>query len=345
MFDTLYMMVKGQVGYFGPVDRIASYFRDIGFERDLLINRYAIPSTLNPADFIIDLTHGDESAREIEEVVTVEDAAQEFSADNPAENDVFIPEIHVSPPQPRIPLSRSSTNSLPGPSKLKIDIMRKPGGTRMVGSKNLSTKPPRIKSPKKTELKLPPISTKGLVAVHSGRNSRRSSACTDFSTDATSLPDSDSNYMINHLGPIRYSTLNESYLRSNLGMENDSELARISVSESESEANSGKRPRRAFAISMIAQAKILITRSHLNSIRNPGFHVSWIVGGISFLFYGLIYLGLRTSSLVEQIETDPDLLDKLVAFEYWDSQRAFIFQLVSAIVFLQLETLTTGKLN
>jgi hypothetical protein len=319
MFDTLYVMVKGQVGYFGPVDRIATYFRNIG---------YAIPAGLNPADFIIDLTHGDESVKTEEAAVTVEDATMESKT---AENDIIVSEI--VPPPPRIPLSRSSTNSLPaGPSKLKIDLVRKPGGSRMAERK---TRPPRGK----IELKLPPISTKGLVAAQSERNSRRSSVDTNLSAyGAASLPDS--NYMIQHLGPIRHSTLNESYLKSSLGLENDAELANIAIIESE--GSNGKKQTRAFAISLIAQSKILITRSHLNSTRNPGFHVSWIVGGISFLFYGLIYLGLRTSSLVEQIETDHSALDKLVAFEYWDSQRAFIFQLVSAIVFLQLETLTTG---
>lgn len=50
MFDNIYMMVRGRVAYFGPLERISSYFRKIG---------YPIPSDMNPADFIIDLTHDD----------------------------------------------------------------------------------------------------------------------------------------------------------------------------------------------------------------------------------------------------------------------------------------------
>lgn len=67
-------------------------------------------------------------------------------------------------------------------------------------------------------------------------------------------------------------------------------------------------------------------------MRNPGYFVSWIVGVVSFLFYGLIYLGLRTNGSVTR--------DTL---EWWESQRAFLFQIATAIIFLQLESLTAGR--
>ena len=68
-------------------------------------------------------------------------------------------------------------------------------------------------------------------------------------------------------------------------------------------------------------------------MRNPGYFASWIVGAVSFLFYGLIYLGLRTNGYVAR-----------GTLEWWESQRAFLFQVITAVIFLQLESLTTGTI-
>lgn len=87
---------------------------------------------------------------------------------------------------------------------------------------------------------------------------------------------------------------------------------------------------------------LILQRSHINNMRNPGFFVAWIVGGISFLFYGLIYLGLRTSNLVQRVQSGDIPTGDTTSIDYWDSQRSFIFQIITAIVFLQLETLTSG---
>lgn len=48
MFDNLLLMVGGRVAYFGATNHVRSYFQSIG---------QPIPSGINPADFIVDLTH------------------------------------------------------------------------------------------------------------------------------------------------------------------------------------------------------------------------------------------------------------------------------------------------
>ena len=153
-----------------------------------------------------------------------------------------------------------------------------------------------------------------------GHGSRKSSTDTNMSMDALSIPDTDSTCMVNHLGTIRHDALFESYKKSSLGLENQAELSH--THEQVLESNTGveamqmdgadepsrREPSQSKEctdnFSLVAQTRILITRSHLNSIRNPGFHVSYLVGGVSFLFYGLVYLGLRTSSLVDSVRRD-----------------------------------------
>lgn len=371
LFDTLFMMVKGRVGYFGHVDRIASYFSTIG---------YPIPPRLNPADFIIDLTHGSDSPVVPPASIGMTVSCLLIAADVAAVEDAELEEVvspdakvlarghhqHIIPPPsaapPLIPPGRAPSEAI----RMKIDLVRSVyDGPRASGGSRVHR--PRNHSPPKTDAKLSTPATvsgkhhggvspsiglsgrgnasggkhHGLLApiahTTTGRSSRKAST-------ETNMSDADSTYMLNHLGPIQHDMLYESYKNSSLAGENERELLDIHASSADVERNGDGRekPSRAFAISTFSQVKILITRSHLNSLRNPGFHVSWMVGAVSFLFYGLIYLGLRTSSLVDKIENDPTILDKLDAFDYWDSQRSFIFQFVTAIVFLQLETLTTG---
>ncbi|ORX58024.1 hypothetical protein DM01DRAFT_351938 [Hesseltinella vesiculosa] len=47
MFDTLLLLAHGQPVYFGPVNSVSSYFKDIG---------YPLPADYNVADYLIDLT-------------------------------------------------------------------------------------------------------------------------------------------------------------------------------------------------------------------------------------------------------------------------------------------------
>ncbi|KAJ3089196.1 hypothetical protein HK102_006975 [Quaeritorhiza haematococci] len=162
-------------------------------------------------------------------------------------------------------------------------------------------------------------------------------------------------------------SLPNQYAQSSLKTENDRELTQISqgnhpvviraLNYETMSADEKQGVQRMYATSFITQVATIVLRCHVNSMRNAGFFVSWIVGAVSFLFYGLIYLGLRTSNLVSitqgalsnstssgtttfsSTSTSPT-----ATIEYWDSQRAFLFQIVTAIIFLQLETLTTGKI-
>lgn len=209
------------------------------------------------------------------------------------------------------------------------------------------TKPLKIQQ----ELKLPPITKKsrGVVAA-SAISSRRSSMDTNFGFDyhvvnvgATAEPDNHG-YLQSAAGRIHQESLFDHYLSSDLGIENEQEfLAIIKGTHGNVTAESPQANHSGFAVSLFDQIKTLLERSHVNSTRNPGFKISWIVGSVSFLFYGLVYLGLRTSSLAARIQNDVQVQNNIEALDYWDSQRAFIFQIVTAIVFLQLETLTSGE--
>ena len=55
LFDQLLLMSAGETMYFGPIDNIYPYFRSVGVPCD---------TNVNPADFIVDLTHSPEEEEE-----------------------------------------------------------------------------------------------------------------------------------------------------------------------------------------------------------------------------------------------------------------------------------------
>lgn len=54
LFDNLILLCEGQIVYFGPADRAANHFSDLGFP---------IPEQTNPAEFLLSLTHQAASIR------------------------------------------------------------------------------------------------------------------------------------------------------------------------------------------------------------------------------------------------------------------------------------------
>lgn len=90
-----------------------------------------------------------------------------------------------------------------------------------------------------------------------------------------------------------------------------------------------------YPTSLIRQVHTLIRRSMTNSNRQQASSLSsWILASGNFLFYGLLYLGLMTSD--KYVPTD---------LTFVQSQKAFIFQVISGVCLLELEVLARAFLE
>ncbi|KNC78918.1 hypothetical protein SARC_08663 [Sphaeroforma arctica JP610] len=87
-----------------------------------------------------------------------------------------------------------------------------------------------------------------------------------------------------------------------------------------------------YATSTAHQVRLLSLRTYMAQIRNPAYISGWFVGGITFLFYGTLYVNLDADLTSQStVETIKNLT----------VQSAFIYQLLGAMFFNEAPTVSS----
>lgn len=273
LFDQLLLMSSGEIMYFGPVTDIYPYFESVGVSCD---------TSVNPADFIVDLTHShekeldaveeDEDDDDDEDDDTARDSMLAFVA--PPASRVGLSTPPASPPEPdaqagALTTASKAVASSHGEGSAGVE----PSGTSGYSAAWKPAPPPG-----------PPPTQASSANLLGGQARRKTKAAPPTVDELVVLYQFSA---LHHLMAERTSAAASATYAISGGR-----YAVASKRASNSAADSGGAAavEEKYANPLARQVRVLAWRMFVLDLRNPAYVASWIVNGVVLMLQGLTYV-------------------------------------------------------